>query len=407
VSGLRWLVVTGEALPPDLCTRWFARFPDVPLVNAYGPTECSDDVTHAVIRSGVEVVPIGHAVRNSRLYVLGDELRPVPVGAIGELFVGGLVVGRGYVGDAVRTSAVFVADPFGEPGTRMYRTGDRVRMRPDGQLEFVERRDFQVKIRGHRIELGEIETALAAHEGVGEAVVTVHGTGNDRRLVAYVTGTATAGELRSQLSEQLPAYMVPGAYVVLDRFPLTAHGKIDRKALPAPEQHTGTAARGPRTPVEATLCEIWADVLGVPEVGIDDDFFTIGGHSLLANSVVSRVRSALDAQLSIRDLFEARTVSRLAGRLISAGQAGAGFRKLTRPERIPLSHAQTRMWFLNRLESAGYTIPLAVRLGGALDPAALAAARGGVGEGGQQLAAGGADQAGRPAARERAPAPPP
>ncbi|WP_254897294.1 non-ribosomal peptide synthetase [Amycolatopsis sp. Hca4] len=378
LAGLRWLVVTGEALPPDLCSRWFARFPDVPLVNAYGPTECSDDVTHAVIRSGPDVVPIGRAVRNSRLYVLGDELRPVPPGAIGELFVGGLVVGRGYVGDPARTAAVFVADPFGEAGTRMYRTGDRVRMRADGQLEFVERRDFQVKIRGHRVELGEIEAGLAAHAGVGEAVVTVHGTGNDRRLVAYVTGTATADELREHLTAQLPAYMVPGAYLVLDRFPLTAHGKIDRKALPAPEQQAGPAARGPRTPVEATLCEIWADVLGVPEVGIDDDFFVIGGHSLLANSVVSRVRSALAAELSIRDLFEARTVGRLAGRLVSAGQAGAGFRKLARPERIPLSHAQTRMWFLNRLESSGYTIPLAVRLGGELDPAALAAALGDV-----------------------------
>ncbi|MEU4522044.1 amino acid adenylation domain-containing protein [Amycolatopsis sp. NPDC024027] len=378
VSGLRWLVVTGEALPPDLCVRWFARFPDVPLVNAYGPTECSDDVTHAVIRSGVDVVPIGRAVRNSRLYVLGDELRPVPSGAIGELFVGGLVVGRGYVGDPVRTASVFVADPFGEPGTRMYRTGDRVRMRPDGQLEFVERRDFQVKIRGHRIELGEIEACLVAHAGVGEAVVTVHGTGNDRRLVAYVSGAVTEGELREHVTAQLPAYMVPGAYLVLDRFPLTAHGKIDRKALPAPEQHTGAGTRGPRTPVEATLCEIWADVLGVAEVGIDDDFFAIGGHSLLANSVVSRVRSALAAELSIRDLFEARTVSRLAGRLVSAGQAGAGFRKLARPEKIPLSHAQTRMWFLNRLESAGYNIPLAVRLGGDLDPAALAAALGDV-----------------------------
>ncbi|ADJ45811.1 putative non-ribosomal peptide synthetase [Amycolatopsis mediterranei U32] len=378
VSGLRWLVVTGEALPPDLCARWFARFPDVPLVNAYGPTECSDDVTHAVIRSGVEVVPIGHAVRNSRLYVLGDELRPAPEGAVGELFVGGLVVGRGYVGDPVRTAAVFVADPFGEPGTRMYRTGDRVRLREDGQLEFVERRDFQVKIRGHRIELGEIEACLAAHAGVGEAVVTVHGTGNDRRLVAYVSGAVTAGELREHVTAQLPAYMVPGAYVVLDRFPLTAHGKIDRKALPAPEQHTGAGVSHPRTPVEATLCEIWADVLGVADVGIDDDFFAIGGHSLLANSVVSRVRSALAAELSIRDLFEARTVSRLAGRLVAAGQAGAGFWKLARPEKVPLSHAQTRMWFLNRLESAGYNIPLAVRLGGDLDPAALAAALGDV-----------------------------
>ncbi|MEV4050202.1 amino acid adenylation domain-containing protein [Amycolatopsis sp. NPDC049688] len=374
VSGLRWLVVTGEALPPDLCARWFARFPEVPLVNAYGPTECSDDVTHAVIRSGPAVVPIGRAVRNSRLYVLGDELRPVPPGVVGELFVGGLVVGRGYVGDPAKTAAVFVADPFGEPGTRMYRTGDRVRMRADGQLEFVERRDFQVKIRGHRIELGEIEACLAAHPAVGEAVVTVHGTGNERRLVGYLTGSATAEELREHATAQLPAYMVPGAYLVLDRFPLTAHGKIDRKALPAPEQDTGAAVRGPRTPVEATLCEIWADVLGVPEVGIDDDFFVIGGHSLLANSVVSRVRSALAAALSIRDLFEARTVSRLAGRLVSAGQAGAGFRKLERPDRIPLSHAQTRMWFLNRLEGAGYNIPLAVRLGGDLDRAALAAA---------------------------------
>ncbi|MEV7098392.1 condensation domain-containing protein, partial [Amycolatopsis sp. NPDC051045] len=380
VSGLRWLVVTGEALPPDLCARWFARFPEVPLVNAYGPTECSDDVTHAVLRSGVEVVPIGRAVRNSWLYVLGDELRPVPAGAVGELFVGGLVVGRGYVGDPARTAAVFVANPFGPAGARMYRTGDRVRMRPDGQLEFVERRDFQVKIRGHRIELGEIEACLAAHPAVGEAVVTVHGTGNDRRLVAYVSGAApvTTEELREHVTAQLPAYMVPGSYLVLDRFPLTAHGKIDRKALPAPEQHTGAGVRGPRTPVEATLCEIWADVLGVAEVGIDDDFFVIGGHSLLANSVVSRVRTALDAELSIRDLFEARTVSRLAGRLVSAGQAGAGFRKLERPDRIPLSHAQTRMWFLNRLESAGYNIPLAVRLGGELDPAALAAALGDV-----------------------------
>ncbi|WP_410606160.1 amino acid adenylation domain-containing protein [Amycolatopsis sp. lyj-109] len=378
VSGLRWLVVTGEALPPDLCARWFARFPDVPLVNAYGPTECSDDVTHAVIRSGVEVVPIGRAVRNSRLYVLGDELRPVPPGVIGELFVGGLVVGRGYVGDPVKTAVVFVADPFGGAGARMYRTGDRVRMRPDGELEFVERRDFQVKIRGHRIELGEIEACLAAHTGVGEAVVTVHGTGNDRRLVAYISGAVTAEELREHVTAQLPAYMVPGAYLVLDRFPLTAHGKIDRKALPAPDRHPGATARGPRTPVEATLCEIWADVLGLPEVGIDDDFFVIGGHSLLANSVVSRVRSAVAAELSIRDLFEARTVSRLAGRLVSAGQAGAGFRKLARPEKIPLSHAQTRMWFLNRLESAGYTIPLAVRLGGDLDPAAMAAALGDV-----------------------------
>ena len=380
LSGLRWLVVTGEALPPELCVRWFERFPDVPLVNAYGPTECSDDVTHAVIRtaddaSGVRV-PIGRPVRNTRLYVLGDELRPVPAGAMGELYVGGLVVGRGYVGDAARTASVFIADPFGEPGTRMYRTGDRVLLRADGQLEFVERRDFQVKIRGHRIELGEIEARLAAHPAVGESVVSVRGEGNDRHLVAYLVPAepVEAVEVREYLAEYLPAYMVPGVVIVLDRFPLTAHGKIDRKALPDPEEQAHTATRRPRTDVEETLCAVYAEVLGVPEVGIDDDFFALGGHSLLATAVVSRVRSALDVELPVRELFEARTVARLAGRLVSAGQARATFRKLERPERLPLSHAQTRMWFLNRLEGGGYNIPLAVRLAGDLDQSALATA---------------------------------
>ncbi|WP_406641792.1 amino acid adenylation domain-containing protein [Amycolatopsis sp. WGS_07] len=381
LSGLRWLVVTGEALPPDLCVRWFGYFPEIPLVNAYGPTECSDDVTHAVLSNVDDVqglrVPIGLPVRNTRLYVLSDELRPVPAGAAGELYVGGLVVGRGYVGDPVKTGSVFVADPFGEPGTRMYRTGDRVVRRADGALEFVERRDFQVKIRGHRIELGEIEASLLAQDSVTDAVVVVQGSdAANRHLVGYVAGTARPEDLRARLAELLPAYLVPSAIVVLDRLPLTAHGKVDRKALPAPENLAGPAKRGPRTPVEEQLTRLYAEVLGVPETGIDDDFFDLGGHSLLATALVSRIRSELDVELPLRDLFEACTVAALAGRLASAGQARAAFRKLDRPDPLPLSYAQQRMWFLNRLEGehGGYTIPLAVRLSGDLDHSALAAA---------------------------------
>ncbi|WP_409182808.1 amino acid adenylation domain-containing protein [Amycolatopsis sp. VS8301801F10] len=381
LTGLRWLVVTGEALPPDLCVRWFAYFPDIPMMNAYGPTECSDDVTHAVLSSVDDVpglrVPIGLPVRNTRLYVLGDELRLVPPGAAGELYVGGLVVGRGYVGDPAKTGSVFVADPFGEPGTRMYRTGDRVVCRADGALEFIERRDFQVKIRGHRIELGEIEAGLLAQESVTDAVVVVQGSdAANRHLVGYVAGTARPEELQAQLAELLPAYMVPSAIVVLDRLPLTPHGKVDRKALPAPEHLMGQEKRGPRTPVEEQLTRLYAEVLGVAETGIDDDFFALGGHSLLATALVSRIRSELNVELPLRDLFEARTVAALAGRLASAGQARAAFRKLDRPDPLPLSYAQQRMWFLNRLEGehGGYTIPLAVRLSGELDRSALAAA---------------------------------
>ncbi|WP_134663255.1 MULTISPECIES: non-ribosomal peptide synthetase [unclassified Amycolatopsis] len=381
LTGLRWLVVTGEALPPDLCVRWFGYSPDIPMVNAYGPTECSDDVTHAVLSSVDDAqglrVPIGLPVRNTRLYVLGDELRPVPPGAAGELYVGGLVVGRGYVGDPGKTGSVFVADPFGEPGTRMYRTGDRVVCRADGALEFVERRDFQVKIRGHRIELGEIEAGLLAQESVTDAVVVVQGSdAANRHLVGYVAGTARPEDLQAQLAELLPAYMVPSAIVVLGRLPLTAHGKVDRKALPAPESLTGQEKRSPRTPVEEQLTWLYAEVLGLPEAGIDDDFFELGGHSLLATALVSRIRSELNVELPLRDLFEARTVAALAGRLASAGQARAAFRKLDRPDPLPLSYAQQRMWFLNRLEGdhGGYTIPLAVRLSGALDRSALAAA---------------------------------
>ncbi|MEU0115570.1 amino acid adenylation domain-containing protein [Streptomyces bobili] len=387
LASLRHLVVTGEALPADLCRRWFALFPDVPLVNAYGPTEASDDVTHAFIRSEADLgdvhTPIGSAIRNTRLYVLGDGLRPVPVGAPGELYVGGVGVGRGYLDDPRRTSAVFVADPFApEPGARMYRTGDRVRHRTDGRLEFLERVDHQVKIRGHRIELGEVEAALRGVTGVTDAAVDVAvDSAGSTRLAAFVTGDVEVAEVKAELSTTLPDYMVPAAFVVLERLPLTANGKVDRKALPAPDLTAAQTGRRPRTPQEQVLCAVFAEVLGVEQVGIDDDFFEFGGHSLLATRAISRIRVLLGAELPVRILFEAPTVAALAGHLTEAGTARPAVTAQERPAELPLSFAQQRLWFLDRLDAdaaVGYHLPRAVRLTGPLDHEALAAALGDV-----------------------------
>ncbi|MFJ9695833.1 amino acid adenylation domain-containing protein [Kitasatospora sp. NPDC101183] len=319
---LRRLMVTGEALPADLCARWYARFPAIGMINAYGPTECSDDVTHAFVTAEDAAggrVPIGRAVRGTRLYVLGDGLRPMPVGVPGELWVGGVGVGRGYVGDPVRTASVFPADPFAGGGSRMYRTGDRVVLRPDGQLEFVERRDFQVKVRGRRVELGEIEAAVRAVPGVLDAVVVAHGSG----LAGYVAAPTgvDAALLRDEVGAVLPGWMVPGRWVVLDALPLTANGKVDRKALPAPGGNVppqaaapgapAAPARGPRTDAEQTLGAVFAQVLGLPSVGADDDFFALGGDSIRAIEVVGAARRA-GLVLSTRDVFTGRTARLLA-----------------------------------------------------------------------------------------------
>ncbi len=315
LPSLRHLVVTGEALPPDLCLRWFARFPTVPLVNAYGPTECSDDVTHAFVTvedaAGTTRVPIGRAVRNTSLYVLGDDLGPVPTGVPGELYVGGVGVGLGYLGDPRRTAATFLADPFS--GGRMYRTGDRVVRREDGQLEFLERRDHQVKVRGHRIELGEIETTLRGLSGIADAAVQVASDASGgKRLVGYVvaSGGRPLGDLRARLAEVLPEYLVPSAFVELPKMPLTAHGKVDRKALPAPD-FTGGTSRAPRTPRERVLCEVVAEVLGLRDVGVDDDFFTLGGDSISSIQVVSRARRA-GVVFTSRDVLKHRTPAAIA-----------------------------------------------------------------------------------------------
>ncbi|MEU3712658.1 non-ribosomal peptide synthetase [Streptomyces catenulae] len=322
LPALRRLVSNGEALPADLCARWFARHPHIPLANVYGPTECSDDVTHAHAATPAETgdgeasMPIGRPLRNTRLYVLGDDLRPVAQGVPGELYIAGAGVGRGYLGDPGRTAATFVPDPFTADGGRMYRTGDQVVLLADGQLRFNGRRDHQVKIRGQRIELGEVEAALRALPSVTDAVaVAVPDPAGHQRLVGYVatpdgTGTGTAA-LRDELARTLPAAMVPALLLALPALPLTPHGKIDRKALPAPDFATVRTGGAPRTREERLLCEVLADVLGLPEVGVDDGFFALGGDSISAIQVVGRARKAGLAVTS-REVFRHRTPAALA-----------------------------------------------------------------------------------------------
>ncbi|MEV5937092.1 amino acid adenylation domain-containing protein, partial [Streptomyces sp. NPDC052079] len=376
LSGIR-VFVGGEALPADLAASLVRHARSV--TNVYGPTETTiwstaGDVDTDSARRG----SIGRPIANTRVYVLDAALRPVPAGVAGELYIAGAGLARGYLDRPALTAERFVADPHGTPGTRMYRTGDLVRWSADGELEYLGRVDHQVKVRGHRIEPGEIEAVLLGHESVTRAAVLVReDTPGDRRLVTYVTGTADPAALREYAARRLPEYMVPSAFVPLDALPLTPNGKLDRRALPAPDSTAQPTGRAPRSPREEILCGLFAEVLGVERVGIDDGFFDLGGHSLLATRLVSRIRSTLDVELSVRQLFERPTVARLGAVLDTA--SGPGRRPLTRaerPARIPLSYAQQRLWFLNRLEgpSPTYNMPTALRLDGPLDRTALTAA---------------------------------
>ncbi|HEX8212567.1 MAG TPA: amino acid adenylation domain-containing protein [Longimicrobium sp.] len=320
--GLRRLFSGGEPLPGELA-RTLAAELAAEVVNLYGPTEvCIDATWHRVTGAEEgEGIPIGRPVAGVRAYVLDAALRPVPTGVPGELYLGGAQVARGYLGRPGLTASRFVPDPYAaEPGARMYRTGDRVRWRAGGELDFLGRVDDQVKLRGFRIEPGEIEEALRAEPGVRDAVVVVReDTPGDRRLVAYVVAVADPAALRDAVRARLPEYMVPAAVVVLDALPLTPNGKVDRKALPAPE-YGGRGYVGPRTEVESALAGIWAEVLGVERVGVEDDFFALGGHSLLATQVVARVRDRMGAELPLHLLFRTPTVVALAPMLVSAGE---------------------------------------------------------------------------------------
>ncbi|GLZ32189.1 hypothetical protein Lesp02_43770 [Lentzea sp. NBRC 105346] len=378
---LRYVVFGGEALDLWRLSDWYSRHrDDAPvLVNMYGITETTVHVSYRALdertAAGSQGSMIGGAIPDLRIYVLDSGLRPVPPGVAGEMYVAGEGLARGYHGQPGLTSHRFVADPFGAPGTRMYRTGDVARWTEDGDLEFVGRADEQVKIRGFRIELGEIESVLGGHASVGDVSVIVReDQPGDKRLVAYVVGgAADIPALRAHAAAALPEYMVPAAFVVLDALPLTPNGKLDRKALPAPEFASAQSGRAPRTPAEEILCGLFAEVLGVPSVGVDDSFFDLGGHSLLATRLVSRIRSTLGAELSMRALFEAPTVAALAAELTKAGGARTAVRPMDRPDRVPLSAGQRRLWFLNRFEerSATYNMPLTLHLHGELDTDAL------------------------------------
>ncbi|NSL43128.1 non-ribosomal peptide synthetase, partial [Streptomyces sp. 8P21H-1] len=376
-TGLRRVLCSGEALPAPLAERFHRTLAPVELHNLYGPTEASVDVTAVRVRPGAAPVTIGRPVWNTRVYVLDAALRPVPPGVAGELYLAGAQLARGYLGRPGLTAGRFVADPYGGPGERMYRTGDLARWTSGGEVEYLGRTDDQVKIRGFRVEPGEVEAVLARHDTVARAVVTAHG----QRLVAYVVpaaGRVTDGaELHRHTAAELPEHMVPAAFTTLGALPLTPSGKLDRRALPAPDFAAETTATLPRTPREEILCGLFAEVLGLGRVGVHDDFFALGGHSLVAMRLAARVRTALRTDVSLRTLFEAPTAARLAERLgEGTGHAGDPLPVLApaeRPERLPLSFAQQRLWVLYRVEgpSSTYNIPLAWRLTGPLDADAL------------------------------------
>nr|AGS49395.1 long-chain-fatty-acid--CoA ligase [uncultured bacterium esnapd4]QEO74981.1 omn6 [uncultured bacterium] len=374
-TGLRRVICSGEALSGELRAQ-FARVLGRGLHNLYGPTEASVDVTYWPCTSdtGLAPVPIGRPVWNTQVYVLDRYLRPVPPGVQGELYLAGVQLARGYAGRAGLTAERFVASPFAaeSAGTRMYRTGDIARWNTGGYLEFLGRADDQVKIRGQRVELGEIESALLRSPDVTEAAVLLR---DGDRLVGYVVGTPPP---RESLREVLPEHMVPSAFVVLDALPLSANGKLDRKALPAPEIQVGTAA--PRDAREALLCQVFAEVLGVPTVGVEDDFFALGGHSLLATKLASRIRSVFGVEVPIRSLFEHTTVGALYDALPSETSERAAIVRRERPDRVPLSASQHRLWVLHELHgpNPGYNIAAALRLSGRLDHAALELALGDV-----------------------------
>ena len=385
---LRAVMCGGEALTPDIVAKFRQRY-EAKLYNVYGPTETIIDSAYWLCGAGSRnsIVPIGRPIPNARMYILDSKLRPVAIGVAGELHIGGVSLARGYLNRPDLTAEKFVPNPFtSEPGTRMYKTGDLARYLPDGNIEYLGRKDYQVKIRGFRIELGEIEGALAQHPSVAQAVVSVdERVSGEKRLVSYVVARPACApatvELRVFLKEKLPEHMVPAVFVSLDSFPLTPNGKVDRRALPAPGETRPELDKElveSRTPTEEILADIWAQVLGVGRVGIHDNFFDLGGHSLLATQVVSRIREAFQMEMPLRRLFETPTVAGLAEsiELSRRGEQNLQVPPIqpgSRDRDLPLSFAQQRLWFIDQLDPGNsvYNFPVAVRLRGSLNLEAL------------------------------------
>jgi amino acid adenylation domain-containing protein len=382
------LLCGGEALPRALADRLLDK--GKALWNLYGPTETTIWSSAERVEPGELPVPIGRPIANTQLYVLDARLRPVPVGVTGELYIGGAGLARGYLGRPALTAERFVPDPFGKkPGGRLYRTGDLARWRADGRLECLGRVDHQVKVRGYRIELGEVEAALAGHPAVAASAVAARPdlTG-EQALAAYLVPRQAArpgaGEMRDWLLKKLPDYMVPAQFVWLDALPLTPNGKVDRNALPEPDPsaaQAGSVFVPPRGPVEEALAAVWRELLGQDRVGVHDNFFDLGGHSLIATQLLARVRNTFAVEPPLREFLEGATIAglaRLVEQSLRDGSAGAlpPIGRVDRTGPLSLSFAQQRLWYVSQLdpESALYNVPMAVRIEGDLDTAALQAA---------------------------------
>jgi mycobactin peptide synthetase MbtE len=386
---LRRVPIGGEALPGELADKFHATF-DALLHNFYGPTETIINASRYKVegRQGTGIVPIGTPKINTTIYLLDDALRTVPVDVIGEIYIGGTQLAHGYHDRPVLTAERFVADPF-NPGGRLYRTGDLARRNCNGDLEFVGRADEQVKIRGFRIELGEVAAAVTVDPSVGNAVVIAAELPHlGKSLIAYVTSAAgdivDIDRIKTRVAAALPDYMIPAAYVIVDEIPVTANGKLDRAALPAPEIGPAVEYRAPVTETERAVAALFADLLGADEVGCDDSFFSLGGHSLLATKLVAAVREACGVEVSVRDVFERGTPGELAALIdeLPDAQANSARPRLvartTDVEQSPLSAAQLRSWFQYRVDgpSPVNNIPFAARLTGPCDVDALADAVG-------------------------------
>ena len=379
---LQTLVVAGEACTAAIVRRWPSA---VRFINAYGPTEATVCATlHVCDATESRDPPIGRPLAHATVYVLDDALQRVPEGIAGEIVIGGTGVARGYHRKPALTAERFLADPFVGGGARMYRTGDRGRIRTDGVIEFLGRIDQQLKVRGYRIEPGDVEAALLRDGRIAQAFVTAHGELDSRSLVAYVVAVdrsmLASEDVLAAVRGRLPAYMVPSAVVVMERFPLTVNGKIDRAALPPPgagsAERDASAHVAARTPTERRLVEIWADVLGCSPPGVLDNFFALGGHSLLATRVVGRIRQTMAVALTLQEFFAAATLEALAVAVDAARGHDASMASpmpVPRSPRMPLSSLQQSLWMLERLGSAGaaYNMPIALRAYGRIDVDAL------------------------------------